>query len=267
MTELQLDTRNPMASTLVPFLLDVELPEGYYSDGQELLQAWDFSQPPESAPAAYYNVVWRRLLELTFHDDLPAASWPTGDSRWVAAVEGLLRDPDSAWWDDRTTEDEVETRDDMLVAAQLQARDEMTERQDRNPKKWSWGHLHRLDLVQPTLGTSGIGPVEWLVNRGGWEVGGGGSLVNATSWDAREGYDVTAAPSMRMVVSTADFDDSRWINLTGVSGHPFHDHYTDQTELWVDGEYLPWPSSREAVEAAGEDELTLVPDDPTDRQG
>ena len=34
-----------------------------------------------------------------------------------------------------------------------------------------------------------------------------------------EGYEVTAAPSMRMVVSLADLDDSRWINLTGVSGH------------------------------------------------
>ena len=44
-------------------------------------------------------------------------------------------------------------------------------------------------------------------------------------------YDVTAAPSMRMVVSLADFDDSRWINLTGVSGHAFDRHYTDQTDL------------------------------------
>ena len=64
---------------------------------------------------------------------------------------------------------------------------------------------------------------------------------------------------MRMVVSLADFDDSRWISLTGVSGHPASDHYTDQTELWVDGETLPWAFSRDAVEAAGEDTLTLVP--------
>ena len=53
---------------------------------------------------------------------------------------------------------------------------------------------------------------------------------------------------MRMVVSLADFDDSRWINLTGVSGHPFSDHYTDQTDLWARGETLPWAFSRDAVE-------------------
>ena len=64
---------------------------------------------------------------------------------------------------------------------------------------------------------------------------------------------------MRMVVSLADFDDSRWVNLTGVSGHPFADHYTDQTDLWARGETLPWAFSADAVEAATADELTLLP--------
>ena len=134
----------------------------------------------------------------------------------------------------------------------LEARDELTRIEARNPDDWDWGHLHQLDLVHQTLGTSGIGPVEWLFNRGDWKVGGGGSLVNATSWDATEGYTVTAAPSMRMVVSLADLDDSRWINLTGVSGHPASDHYTDQTDLWVEGETLPWAFSRDAVDAAAD---------------
>ena len=49
---------------------------------------------------------------------------------------------------------------------------------------------------------------------------------------------------MRMVVSLGDLDDSRWINLTGVSGHAFDDHYTDQTDLWAKGETLPWPFTR-----------------------
>ena len=67
------------------------------------------------------------------------------------------------------------------------------------------------------------------------------------------------APSMRMVVSLADFDDSRWINLTGASGHAFHPNYTDQTELYVDGRTLPWAYSKDAVDDAGEHSLTLVP--------
>jgi penicillin amidase len=115
-----------------------------------------------------------------------------------------------------------------------------------------------MNLHNATLGESGIGPVERLFNRDGWEVGGGSSIVDATSWNAVDGYEVTAAPSMRMVVSLADFDDSRWINLTGVSGHAFNSHYVDQTELWVAGETLPWAYSRDAVDAAAEDTLSLV---------
>ncbi|MEJ7794868.1 MAG: penicillin acylase family protein [Nocardioides sp.] len=259
MAELQLDDRHPMAPALVPFLLEQDLPDGYNSDGQRLLADWDFTQPTDSAAAAYYNVVWRNLLALTFHDELPSAAWPTGGGRWMLAVEGLLKQPGNRWWDDTVTEDEVETRDDILTAAMLAAREELTRIEARNPDDWDWGHLHQLDLVHQTLGTSGIGPVEWLFNRGGWQAGGGGALVDATAWDAIEGYGVTAAPSMRMVVSLADFDESRWISLTGVSGHPASDHYTDQTDLWAEGETLPWAFSRDAVEAAGEDTLTLQP--------
>jgi penicillin amidase len=64
-----------------------------------------------------------------------------------------------------------------------------------------------------------------------------------------------------MVVSLADWDDSRWINLTGVSGHPFDSHYTDQTDLYVAGRTLPWPFSTDAVEDGSADVLTLNPAD------
>jgi len=258
MAELQLDDHSGLASTLVPRLLDVHLPRGYYDDGQELLRAWDFTQPADSAAAAYFNAVWRNLLALTFHDELRPSIRPDGGSRWWSVVGRLLRQPASPWWDDTATA-RVETRDQMLRRAMLQARDELTRLLARNPQDWEWGRLHRLDLHNKTLGESGNGVVEALLNRDGRRVGGGGSLVNATAWNAAVGYRVTAAPSMRMVVSLEDFDDSRWVNLTGASGHAFNDHYTDQTELYVDGRTLPWAFSRSAVEDVREDTLTLVP--------
>jgi penicillin amidase len=258
MLDIQRDDQNPMGPVLTPYLLDVRLPTRYYAGGQRLLRSWDFSQPADSAAAAYFNVVWSNLLRLTFHDDLPEDLWPDGGQRWVAVTERLLREPRSSWWDDTSTPT-VETRDDILAAALTDARDELTRREARDPDDWSWGHLHQLQLHSQTLGESGIGPVEWLVNRGPWEVGGGGAAVDATSWDAADGYVVTSAPSMRMVVSLGDLDKSRWINLTGVSGHPFSGHYTDQTDLWADGETLPWVFTRAAVEDSGEDTLTLTP--------
>jgi penicillin amidase len=258
MTALQLDDFSAMAPVLVPYLLDLRLPRGYFRDGQHLLKGWDFHQGATSAAAAYYNAVWSNLLRLTFHDEMRESQWPDGDSRWFAVISRLLRQPANSFWDDRGT-DVVETRDDILTQALTDARDEMTRLQARRPDSWEWGRMHRLDLHSQTLGESGIGPVEWLFNRDGWKVGGGGSIVNATGWDAGHGYEVTSAPSMRMVVSLADFDDSRWINLSGASGHAFHPHFTDQADLYVAGRTLPWAWSHDAVDAAGEDTLTLVP--------
>jgi penicillin amidase len=64
---------------------------------------------------------------------------------------------------------------------------------------------------------------------------------------------------MRMVVDLADLDASRWVNLTGESGHAFDSHYTDQTDLWARGETLPWSFSKPAVDASREHTLTLRP--------
>jgi penicillin G amidase len=260
MADLQLDTYNSMAPTLVPYLLDLDLPAGYYSDGQQLLRDWDYTQPADSAAAAYFNVVWKNILELTFQDEMRESLWPDGGSRWWFAVSNLLKDPASRWWDDRTTDGVRETRDDILARAMLDARDEITKREALDPAEWTWGRLHRMNLHNSTLGESGIGPIERLLNRNGYQVAGGDSIVDATGWDAAEGYEVTSAPSMRMVVSLADFDESRWINLTGVSGHPGSGHYTDQTDLYVAGKTLPWVFSRDAVDALNDtDTLTLVP--------
>jgi len=260
MAAIQLDDRSAIGEALTPYLLDVDLPRGYYSDGQRLLKSWNYQQDADSAAAAYFNVVWRELLARTFSDELPPVIQPDGGDRWFAVVSALLPRGKNPWWDDVRTDDKVERRSDILRDAMMAARDELTALESPNAEEWTWGALHELELRSSTLGESGIGIVERLFNRGGWEVGGGGSLVNATSWDARTGYQVATAPSMRMVVPLDDLDAARWINLTGVSGHAFHPHYTDQTDLWARGETLPWAFSEKAVEASAEDVLVLSPE-------
>ena len=154
------------------------------------------------AAAAYYNATWKNILALTFHDEMREAIWPDGGGRWFEVMRRLLADPTNAWWDDVTTETVVETRDDILRQAMSDARDELVRRQSRRAVDWTWGHHHRMNLENQTLGQSDIGVVAWLFNRGGYQVGGGGEIVDATKWDAAsDSYDVTAAPSMRMVVA------------------------------------------------------------------
>ena len=258
MAAMQLDTYNANAATLVPYLLKIDVPTHFARQGQRELNGWDFTQPADSMAAAYFNVVWKNLLALTFHDQLPKSVWPDGGDRWFAVVATLLRNPDSPWWDDVNT-DVRETRDDILSEAMVDARNELTMLQAKDPDSWNWGRLHRLELENQSLGTSGIGPIEWLFNRGPYDLAGGSAVVDATGWDASEGYDVNWVPSMRMVASLANLDDSRWVNLTGASGHAFNSHYSDQTGLWATGQTWPWVFTRDAVDAATDETLTLHP--------
>ncbi len=258
MAEIQLDDYSGLAHRLTPLLVSIALPSAYYQQAQRMLAGWDFHQGAGSASAAYFNAVWRQLLRLTFADQLPAATMPTGDSRWWAVMLRLVRQPHDQLWDDVDTPGVQETRDDVVRTALMRARDELTQQQSRNPHEWQWGRSHTLTLRNETLGSAGS-PVAFVFNRGGYELGGGPSLVDATGWDATKGYEVTSVPSMRMIIPLDDLDQSRWINLTGASGHAFSDHYTDQTDLWAKGDTLPWLFSRDRLEAAAEQTLSLTP--------
>ncbi len=186
---------------------------------------------------------------------------PDGGGRWIEVVRGLLDDPESEWWKTRGTQREpgATGRDELLADALKDARWELTAKLGKDIDTWSWGRLHRLMLKNQTLGTEGPGFVQWLLNRGPWNLGGGEAAVNATGWNAAGGYDVIWVPSMRMVVNLDDFDESSWINLTGASGHAYHPHYVDQTDLWADGEQLPWAYSERAVEKGTENKMVLQP--------
>ena len=156
----------------------------------------------------------------------------------------------------------IESRDEILRQAMVEARRELTSGSARTRRRWQWGHLHRLTLQHTALGGVDVpGPVRGLFNRGPWDDAGGGSRSSTpTAGTPSQGYEVNWAPSMRMVVDLADLDRSRWVNQTGASGHPFSSHYDDQVGAWIEGETYPWPSTEKAVRAADPETLRLVPD-------
>ncbi|KRE21667.1 penicillin amidase [Agromyces sp. Soil535] len=253
--EIQLDTADANATAMLPVIAELGL-EGDAARGADLLDGWDGRADVDSAQAAYFAVFWRNLLDDMF-GSLPDQTRPVGGDRWFGVVDGLLGEPDARWW---TNEEEgVGGRDAMLAHALEEAWDEASDQMGGDADGWRWGRLHTLTLTNQSFGESGIGPIEWLFNRGPYEVGGGSSIVNAIGWDASLGYDVDWVPSMRMVVDLDDFDASGWVNLTGASGHAFHPHYADQAPLWQRGETRPWPFTMEAVQDAASETLHLRP--------
>jgi penicillin G amidase len=265
---LTLDSAEPIfyddtirfAADLVPILLKIKVPDPWVVEGQRTLVGWDYSATKDSAAAAYFNVICHNIFKLTFRDELPEEDlWPTGGDRWYAVLTILISEVENPWWDDVRTPDKIETRDEILLAAMTNARKEITSLMARDTDQWQWGKLHTVQLQNPTLGKSGITPIERLFNRGGYQVGGGPAVVNAMAFDDRKGYTVTSGPAMRMLVDLGDLDASRWVNQSGVSGHAFHRHYDDQTELWANQRLWPFVSSRGAVEARSSSRQELLP--------
>ncbi|TVP70532.1 MAG: penicillin acylase family protein [Nitriliruptor sp.] len=255
---LQMDNHNANAATLVPVVTDLDdRDHAGVALVQQVLADWDLQDDADAAGAAAFNATWRHLLEITYHDLLPEWAWPTGGGRWWETVRGLLDEPDSPWWE-APGEPDLQGRDDVLHAAMARAHEEMETTFSDDPADWRWGEMHTLTLTHSPFGESGIAPIERLFNRGPLELGGGSDIVNATGWTAHQGYEVNWVPSMRMIVDLGDLDDSRWINLTGQSGRPFHRHYSDQAEPWRDGQTIPLRFSLEAARENAVDRLTLT---------
>ncbi|MEV8309902.1 penicillin acylase family protein [Streptomyces flavidovirens] len=297
MRTMQMDNSSEIAKLLTPHLLKIDVSDPNVRETQKLLEGWDYTQEPDSAAAAYFNAVWRNVLKLAFGNKLPKelrvrgqclsvrpadstgplddlnervrecgrrakdSAQPDGGDRWYEVVRKMLKDEKNEWWQAPSTrlDKATDTRDELLARALKDARWELTAKLGKDVDSWSWGRLHQLELKNQTLGTSGPGLVQSLLNRGPWNLGGGEAAVNATGWNAAGGYEVIWVPSMRMVVNLNDLDKSRWINLTGASGHAYSAHYTDQTDKWAKGELLDWSFSDEAVEKSTTDKLVLRP--------
>jgi penicillin amidase len=266
MAAVQADASNPYAAVLVPYLLRAGVTDPFVEEGVELLRSWDYSQTRDSAAAAYFASVWTNLLRLTFWDDVPEEFRPDGGSRWLEVVRSMLDDPQNPWWDDRSTLNVVETRDEVLIQAMTSARLQLTSSIGQDATRWQWSTLHKAAPRHPVFGDEAeTTAVRDLFNPRAVSVDGGSSIVLATAWAAQDwdgdypSFQVVSLPTARLVMDLGDPDASTWVTLTGTSGHPGSRHYTDQFGAWADGRTFPWPSTAEAVHAAERSTLRLNP--------
>jgi penicillin G amidase len=279
------DVFNQSADELLPFLQSVDLSSAYDAAAEErddetrtdetraedleflvlaaeTLALWDRNMDLDSAGATAYGFVWKQLIEAALEDEVAAGFWPfAGITTFESAFHVLLGAPAHQVWDDRTTDDQVEGREDIvgraLVDGLLAARDELGSQVD----SWEWGDVHRVEFRNATLGESGIGPIERLFNRGPYPLAGGASTVNVAAWRLGEPFDVVHIVSQRAIYDLADPSNSRFIHPTGQSGHPFHTNYMSFFQKWSNVEYHPARFAKdEVVLSAGRRVLRLRPE-------
>ena len=215
-----------------------------------------FSCPVEGPPSlgcAAYLAFEYRLVRGLFDDDLGelAREYVGGGASWQATI-ALLATPDSPWWDDVTTTDRTERRDDIVGAALDQAGRELEAAWGSDPARWTWGAMHSARFAEATLGSSGIGPIEWYFNRGPYPAPGAAGAVNNTYYRPSRAYPdpddpsynpvgmdgvfaITNLPSYRLSIDLGDLDGAQIVQTTGQSGNPFDRHYGDLIDEWLAG--------------------------------
>jgi penicillin amidase len=127
-------------------------------------------------------------------------------------------------------------------------------------------------LEEQTVGTAGIAPLEWIFNKGPFPAPGSCTTVNKIcgntggEWpmegdppDLQLRFESRSSPSYRLVVDMGDLNGATILQATGQSGVPFDSHYGDFIYRWLANTPLPLPWSREAVDAAQAQTLTLRP--------
>jgi penicillin amidase len=257
------DDYNASAAYMVPLLMQLPLQDTHLVKMRDMLTGWDYQNQMDLAAPALYNAFWRAVLARTFHDKLPQDYWPDGGDAWFEIMRRLVQTPDSNWWDEKNTS-AVEKRDDILSMAFSDAVAEMEQILGKDTSRWKWGSLHTITFHNQSLGTSGVAPIEAIFNRGPYQTSGGGSIINATFWNAAEtdpakAYQVLWLPSERMIVDMSNLPVSLAVNTTGESGHAFHRNYDDQVDLWRKIQYHPMLWDQQQVEAVAKAHLVLTP--------
>jgi len=257
---LQGDNKLISAEELIPYLGRLRFNEPELNEARDWLMKWDYQFDMDSPQAALYAEFWMQLANNLFGDQLPEQIKLEGWVREMWAAYLLMEQPNDTWWDDASTSDVVETRDDILVRSFREGYNNAVATLGNDRSRWRWGNLHTSTFVSNPLGRSGVSFIEKMVNRGPYPTSGCTGTVNNTRWTVHSGsFAVDHLPSMRMIVDLGDLTRSVAIHTTGQSGHPYSKHYDDMIELWRNIKYHPMLWTRAQVEAAAANKLILKP--------
>ncbi len=252
------DSYDAIAAIFVPSLLKLDVAPNL-APALDTLKNWDFQDRMDSVPASVYNAFWRNLLQNTFDDELPKRYWTDGGSRWNEVMRNMEKNPNDPFWDDKTTLDVVETMDDMMKKSFADGVAELQGAYGKDMSKWTWGDVHASTFRNSTLGNSGVFLIDDLFNRGPVRTAGGDTLVNATGWSVKDGYETNWLPSMRQIIDMSALNNSLTVHTTGESGHAYNKHYDDMSKMWAEIKYYPMWWEQASVMKDSEGHLILTP--------
>nr|WP_299068516.1 penicillin acylase family protein [uncultured Allomuricauda sp.] len=262
-SKMTLDITSPinpkMVSELIK-LLDITPLSNDQLVQLDALKNWDGTYTLESTSALLYHRCEYFVLKNTFEDEMGTEQF----NQFLAThlfkrhIAFGTRKEKGIWWDNITTKDKVETRDEIALKSFADAWKSLVADFGPDPSEWTWDKAHTLEHPHP------IGQVESLrkfFNVGPYPVEGTQEVINNMSfkYDSTGLYRVSSGPSTRRIIDFSDVENSISILPTGQSGNPLSKYYKDQAELFVNGEFRKMMMNKEEIEETAASLLVFKP--------
>jgi len=235
MKDLQNDRHSVHADVWVPQVVAARgKTSGQAREYVDLLAEWDRGMRADSEAALVYSVWAEAFRDAVLRDEFAAADL---DSEYYPGEDWPIQqlDPDSRWFDDADTGG-TERRADAVARAM-----ETTVERIETEGWETYGDRHRLAIEHPF-------PLEFLDYPDRPAGGSANTVFNL-------GADGATGSSWRMIAS---FDGPSYSVIPGGnSGRYVSEHYDDQLDMWLDGEYKEMsfeiPEGTDIEFVAGED--------------
>jgi penicillin amidase len=209
----------------------------------QYLKNWNLMFTREDIASTIYHAFLVTLMANTFRDEMGDSlfhDWSVLVNVPVRVTTKLVEEGVSNWFDDVRT-DSVETRDQIIRKSMRDALRGLSDSIGTQTKNWRWGDVHTVTIKHP-FGL--VKPFDRLFNIGPFPYGGGPTALMSGEYSLNTPFQVTVAASFRQIFDFAHPDEWRAVLPSGQSGQVLHQHYDDQTHLWLNGAYRTVTSRR-----------------------
>ena len=176
-----------------------------------------------------------------------------------SSVITLICNDTSVWWNDISTDELFETREEIVLKSFKEAISELTEQYGEDVAAVKWGDVHQTTHKHPFNELPLVGK---LFSVGPFPSPGGTETVNNSVFHLSNEKILQAlhGPQMRRVIDMGNVNESYSIIPTGQSGVLISPHYKDQAEMYIKGNFRLQLMNRRKIEKNGST-LMLYPSD------
>ncbi len=259
---VQLDHISTVKADIAHFIGDhlIDLPEnGNYLEAARVLNEWDGAYGLQNIAPTIFSRLYYHIGHMAAADELGSVLFDKSLSSYLLkkSLPKMIYNETSPWWN-TVGAPETTSRDQILTLAFMTTVDELTRELGSHVQEWKWMKVHTLTHEHPIGKKEPFGKI---FNVGPFPVPGGDQVLNKMKCKLSNDpiHHVISGPAIRILIDFSDVDAAENIIPTGQSGNFQSPHYSDQAEMFVNGEYREMLMNKKAVTDGKHQVLNLMP--------